>query len=94
MQDGRLYYPTDPDSRRKQAQYNLPVRVGNKIRIGAGAIILPGVTIGYNFVIGAVSVVTKDVPANAVAVGNPCRVLREISEEDKLYYRKGEISDL
>ena len=60
--------------------------------IGAGAILLPGVTIGDNSVIGAGSIVTKDIPANVVAVGNPCRVLREIGEKDeKYYYRDREI---
>lgn len=79
-------HPVDPDLRRKVAQFNLPVHIGNNVWIGAGAIILPGITIGDNSVIGAGSVVTKDVPANVVAVGNPCRVLREIGEHDREYY--------
>ena len=69
-------HPILPGLRKKAAQYNLPVRSGDNVWIGAGAIILPGVTIGENSVIGAGSVVTKDIPANVVAVGNPCRVLR------------------
>ena len=79
-------HPVDPDLRRKVAQFNLPVHIGNNVWIGAGAIILPGITIGDNSVIGAGSVVTKDIPANVVAVGNPCRVLREIGEHDREYY--------
>lgn len=79
-------HPVDPDLRRKVAQFNLPVHIGNNVWIGAGAIILPGIAIGDNSVIGAGSVVTKDIPANVVAVGNPCRVLREIGEHDREYY--------
>lgn len=79
-------HPVDPELRRKVAQFNLPVHIGNNVWIGAGAIILPGIAIGDNSVIGARSVVTKDVPANVVAVGNPCRVLREIGEHDREYY--------
>ena len=79
-------HPVDPELRRKVAQFNLPVHIGNNVWIGAGAIILPGITIGDNSVIGAGSVVTKAVPANVVAVGNPCRVLREIGEHDREYY--------
>ena len=56
--------------------------------IGAGAILLPGITVGDNAVIGAGSIVTKDVPANTLAVGNPCRTLREIGEHDRAYYFK------
>ncbi len=79
-------HPVDPELRRKVAQFNLPVHIGNNVWIGAGAIILPGITIGDNSVIGAGSVVTKDIPANVVAVGTPCRVLREIGEHDREYY--------
>ena len=79
-------HPIDPDLRRRGLQYNLPVRIGNNCWLGAGVIILPGVTIGDNTVIGAGSVVTKDIPANVVAVGNPCRVLRPIGERDEEYY--------
>ena len=70
-------------------QYNLPVHIGKNCWIGAGALLLPGVTVGDNTVIGAGSVVTKDVPANCVAAGNPCRVLRAINEHDRAYYFKG-----
>lgn len=81
-------HPTLPELREKGLQYNAPVHIGSNCWIGAGAIILPGVTIGDNSVIGAGSVVTKDVPANVVAVGNPCRVLRPIGEKDRMYYFK------
>jgi len=67
-------------------QYNMPIRIGRNCWLGAGVIVMPGVTIGENSVIGAGSVVTRDIPANVVAVGNPCRVLREISEKDRTYY--------
>lgn len=79
-------HPILPELREQAYQYNMPVHIGRNCWIGAGAIILPGVTIGDNTVIGAGSVVTKDIPANVVAVGNPCRVLREISEHDREYY--------
>lgn len=79
-------HPVDPGLRRRLAQFNLPVRIGDNVWIGAGAILLPGVTVGDNSVIGAGSVVTKDIPGNVVAVGNPCRVLREIGDRDRKYY--------
>ena len=81
-------HPIDPDLRQRVAQFNIPVRIGNNVWIGANSVILPGVTIGDNSVIGAGSIVTKDIPANVVAVGNPCRVLREINDRDKEYYYK------
>ena len=64
----------------------LLVHIGKNVWIGAGAVILPGVSIGDNSVIGAGSIVTKDIPSNVVAVGNPCRILREINDRDKEYY--------
>lgn len=81
-------HPVDPPLREKVAQFNIPVRIGKNVWIGAGAIVLPGVTIADHSVIGAGSVVTKDIPPNVVAVGNPCRVLREINDRDKEYYYK------
>ena len=81
-------HPIDPELRYQAMQYNIPVHIGNNVWIGANAVVLPGVTIGDNSVIGAGSVVTKDIPANVIAVGNPCRVLREIGEHDKKYYYK------
>lgn len=79
-------HPILPELRPLAYQYNMPVHIGKNCWLGAGVIVLPGVTIGDNTVIGAGSVVTKDIPANVVAVGNPCRVLREISEHDKEFY--------
>ena len=79
-------HPVDPVLRDEAWQFNASIRIGKNCWIGAGAIILPGVSIGENSVIGAGSVVTKDIPANVVAVGNPCRVLRPIGERDKKYY--------
>ncbi len=81
-------HPILPQLREKGYQYNASVRIGKNCWIGAGAIIVPGVTIGDNVVIGAGSVVTKDIPSNVVAVGNPCRVLREVGEHDRMYYFK------
>ena len=79
-------YPILPELREKAYQYNLPIRIGRNCWLGAGVIVVPGVTIGDDTMIGAGSVVTKDIPANVVAVGNPCRVLRPISEQDKEYF--------
>ncbi|MDM0481078.1 sugar O-acetyltransferase [Clostridium perfringens] len=79
-------HPIHPELRSKQAQYNIPIHIGNNVWIGANSVILPGVNIGDNSVIGAGSVVTGDIPSNVVAVGNPCRVLREINENDMKYY--------
>lgn len=90
-------HPVLPELREKAYQFNIPVRIGRNCWIGAGAVILPGVTIGDNTVVGAGSVVTKDLPPNVVAAGNPCRILREIGERDKTYYfrdRKIDFSDL
>lgn len=81
-------HPILPELREKGLQYNAPVHIGKNCWLGAGVIVLPGVTIGDNTVIGAGSVVTKDIPSNVVAVGNPCKVLREIGEKDLLFYFK------
>ena len=81
-------HPLLPELREQGYQYNAPVHIGRNCWSGAGAILLPGVTVGDNAVIGAGSIVTKDVPANTLAVGNPCRVLREIGEHDRAFYFK------
>ena len=81
-------HPISPELREGGYQYNLPVRIGKNCWLGANVTVLPGVTIGDNTVIGAGSVVTKDLPANVVAVGVPAKVIREITEEDKAFYRK------
>lgn len=77
-------HPLDPTMR--EYMYTAPVKIGDNVWIGAGAVICPGVTIGNGSVIGAGSVVVKDIPENSIAVGNPCKVLREINEHDKQYY--------
>ncbi len=82
-------HPIDAGLRRKGLQYNKSVRIGKNCWLGAGVIVMPGVTIGDNVVIGAGSIVTKDIPSNVVAVGNPCRVLREVTEQDRLFYDHG-----
>ncbi|EPI3549671.1 sugar O-acetyltransferase [Vibrio vulnificus] len=86
-------HPIDPELRRKVAQFNIPVHIKDNVWIGANSVVLPGVTIGENSVIGAGSVVTKDIPANVVAVGNPCRVLRPIGEHDKRYFYRDKVID-
>ena len=79
-------HPVYPLYREMVAHYSLPIHIGNNVWIGANSVVLPGVTIGDNTVIGAGSIVTRDIPANVVAVGNPCRVMRPISERDRKYY--------
>jgi galactoside O-acetyltransferase len=81
-------HPLDPEKRREGKMYAFKVTIEDDVWVGGGAIINPGVTIGRGAVIGAGSVVTKDIPANVVAVGNPCKVLRSIGPEDKIYYYK------
>lgn len=87
-------HPIDPPLREQQLQYNLDVHIGNNVWVGASSVILPGITIGDNSVIGAGSVVTKDIPPNVVAYGNPCKVIREIGEHDKVYYWRDRKIDL
>lgn len=87
-------HPVLPELRQEAYQFNIPVHIGKNVWIGAGVIILPGVTVGDNTVIGAGSVVTKDIPSDVVAVGNPCRVLRPIGEKDRIYYYKDQKIDL
>lgn len=79
-------HPILPQLRQQGLQYNMPVHIGKNCWLGAGVIVLPGVNIGDNTVIGAGSVVTRDIPANVVAVGNPCRVMRSIGQQDREYY--------
>ena len=81
-------HPIDPELRAQGLQYNMPVHIGKNCWLGAGVIVMPGVTIGDNTVIGAGSIVTKDIPSGVVAVGNPCRVLRSVGEHDRKYYYK------
>lgn len=79
-------HPILPVLREKQYQFNMSIHIGKNCWLGAGAVVLPGVTIGDNSVIGAGSVVTKDIPSGVVAVGNPCKVLREINDRDREFY--------
>ncbi len=81
-------HPLHPDMRKDGCMYALPVVIGNDVWIGTGAIICPGVTIGDGATIGAGSVVTRDVPPNVFAAGNPCRVIRQITQRDREYYYK------
>lgn len=81
-------HPILPSLREEMYQYNMPVIIGKNCWIGSGVIIVPGITIGDNVVIGAGSIVTKDLPSNVVAVGNPCHILREVNDHDKEYYFK------
>ena len=81
-------HPLLPQLREKGYQYNAPVHIGKNCWLGAGVIVVPGITIGNNAVVGAGSIVTKDIPSDCLAVGNPCRVLREINEHDREYYFK------
>ena len=82
-------HPVHPSFRDKGAQFSLPVVIKDHVWIGSNVTIMPGVTIGENSVIGAGSVVTKDIPANVVAAGVPCKVMRPITDEDLIYVRKG-----
>ena len=87
-------HPIHPDARNSGYEYGAPITIGNNVWIGGSVCVLPGVTIGNNVVIGAGSVVAKDIPDNVIAVGNPCRVIREITEEDKKYYFKDKEFDV
>ena len=89
-------HPLHPDSRNSGYEYGIDITIGDNVWIGGSVCVMPGVTIGNNAVIGAGSVVTKDIPENAIAVGNPARVLRYITEEDRDFYfkdRKFDVDD-
>ena len=89
-------HPIHPDSRNSGYEYGIDVTIGDNVWIGGNVCIMPGVTIGNNVVIGAGSVVTKDLPDNVIAAGNPCRIIREITEADRDFYykdRKFDVTD-
>lgn len=87
-------HPIHPASRNTGYEYGIGITIGNNVWIGGNTCIMPGVKIGNNVVIGGGSVVTKDIPDNMIAVGNPCRVIREITEEDREYYFKDKKFDV
>ena len=83
-------HPIHPESRNSGYEYGIEVTIGDNVWIGGNVCIMPGVTVGDNVVIGAGSVVTKDIPDSVIAVGNPCRVVRAITDDDRdFYYRDG-----
>lgn len=81
-------HPIHPDSRNSGYEYGIDVTIGDNVWLGGNTVVMPGVHIGNNVVIGGGSVVTKDIPDNVIAVGNPCRVIRKITEDDRKYYFK------
>ena len=81
-------HPIHPDSRNTGYEYGISITIGDNVWIGGNTVILPGVTIGNNVVIGAGSVVSKDIPDCVIAAGNPCRIIRQITDEDRKYYYK------
>jgi acetyltransferase-like isoleucine patch superfamily enzyme len=87
-------HPIHPDSRNSGYEYGIGITIGDNVWLGGNVVVNPGVHIGNNVVIGAGSVVTKDIPDNMVAVGNPCKVIREITEEDRKYYYKNNEFDV
>ncbi len=89
-------HPLHPTSRTSGYEYGIPITIGDSVWLGGSTVVNPGVTIGDNVVIGSGSVVTKDIPANSVAVGNPCKVIHTVTEADReFYYRdfKFDITD-
>ncbi len=81
-------HPIHPESRNSGYEYGIGITIGDNVWVGGNVVINPGVHIGNNVVIGSGSVVTKDIPDNVIAVGNPCRIVREITEDDRKYYFK------
>lgn len=87
-------HPVHPVSRNSGYEYGIPITVGDNVWIGGSVVILPGVTIGDNTVIGAGSVVTKDIPSDVIAAGNPCKVIRKITDADRKFYYKNREFDV
>ena len=81
-------HPIDADIRNTEVEYAKPVKIGSNVWIGGNVVINPGVTIGGDVVIGSGSVVTKDIPSHVVAAGNPCKVIRAITEQDTEFWKK------
>lgn len=81
-------HPIDVTVRNSGLEFGMPITIGNNVWVGGSAVVNPGVTIGDNAVIGSGSVVTKDIPANTIAAGNPCRVIREITQADKIKWEE------
>jgi acetyltransferase-like isoleucine patch superfamily enzyme len=81
-------HPIHFEARNEIIEYAFPISIGNNVWVGGGVIVNPGITIGNNVVIGSGSVVTKNIPSNCIAVGNPCKVTKQITDEDKCYYFK------
>ena len=79
-------HPIDKDIRITGLEYGLPITIGNNVWIGGNVVVMPGVHIGDNTIIGSGSVVTKDIPSDVIAAGNPCKVIRKITTEDKIYW--------
>lgn len=84
-------HPLHPHARAAGYEYGLPIVIGNDVWIGGNAVVLPGVTVGDGSTIGAGSVVTRDVPAGVLAAGNPCRVIRPLTEDDRRYYARNRL---
>jgi maltose O-acetyltransferase len=87
-------HPIHPDTRTTGYEYGIPITIGDNVWIGGNVVILPGVTIGDNVVIGAGSVVSKDIANNKIVIGNPCKVVREFTEEDRTHYFKDKEFDV
>jgi maltose O-acetyltransferase len=79
-------HPIDKDVRITGLEYGLPITIGNNVWIGGNVVVMPGVHIGDNTIIGSGSIVTKDIPSDVIAAGNPCKVIRKITTEDKIYW--------
>lgn len=87
-------HPIHPISRNSSYEYGIPITIGDNVWLGGNVVVTPGVTIGENSVVAAGSVVVKDIPANVVAAGNPCKVIREIRDEEIDYYYKDRLFDI
>lgn len=87
-------HPIHPDSRNSGYEYGIGITIGDNVWLGGNVVVNPGVHIGNNVVIGSGSVVTKDIPDNVIALGNPCKVVREITEEDRKFYYKDKEFDV